>query len=384
MTGLGVYVHVPFCASRCHYCDFVTVTGHEGQRELYIDAVLAEAELAWTQLERESLHAEPIISVFVGGGTPTLLGPQGISRLLQGLAARLPLASCAEITVEANPETVDDALTEALVSSGVTRVSLGVQSMDARVLHVLGRGHGPQRVLEATETLRAGGVHRLNLDVIYGSPSESDQAWRQTLQTVLEVDPEHVSAYALTIEPATRFGRMVAVGALQTPPEDLLADRYTQACTMLAGAGYRHYEVSNWAKGLLDAEGLPKEVSRHNLGYWQRRPYIGLGVGAHEQLGRERRWNTRGLRTYLETVARGARAIDGREVLDASTEAFEEVALALRLSVGLDEVRARQLGVRLEAVDELRLLGLLEPGPRLRPTERGMLLHGELVSRLAA
>jgi putative oxygen-independent coproporphyrinogen III oxidase len=370
----GVYVHVPFCLSRCHYCDFVTYTGMEGLRRPYAAALLEEAAVAAADLGPEPPQ---VTSVFVGGGTPTLLPPEDLGRLLARLRELLPFAPGAEVTVEANPETVEAAVAEGLAGAGVTRVSMGAQSFDDRVLAALGRVHDAARVGAAVATLRAAGVPALNLDLIYGAPGEDAGSWAASLEAALALEPEHLSAYALTIEPATKFGRLVAAGRMAEPGEDDLADRYDTACSVLAAAGYRHYEVSNWAR--------PGHGSRHNLTYWRRGRYLGLGAGAHEFDGATRRWNVAGVPAYLAAVREGRRPTSGEERLDPAQARFEALALRLRTVDGLGPGEARALGTDPggPAARELRTAGLLAPGPGLRPTEKGMFLHGEVLARLA-
>ncbi|HEX3214029.1 MAG TPA: radical SAM family heme chaperone HemW [Actinomycetota bacterium] len=370
----GVYVHVPFCLTRCHYCDFVTYTGMEGLRRPYAAALLEEAAMAAAALGPVS----PLVtSVFVGGGTPTLLPAEDLARLLARLRELLPFADGAEVTVEANPETVEPAMAEGLAGAGVTRVSMGAQSFDDRVLAGLGRSHDAARVAAAVATLRAAGVPALNLDLIYGGPGEDAGSWSATLEAALALGPEHLSAYALTIEPATKFGRLVAAGRMAEPGEDDLADRYEAACSALAAAGYHHYEVSNWARA--------DQASRHNLTYWRRGRDLGLGAGAHEFDGTTRRWNLDGVPAYLAAVGEGRRPTSGEERLDPGQARFEALALRLRTVDGLDPGEARSLGVDPggSQVGELRTAGLLTPGPGLRLTEKGMFLHGEVVARLA-
>jgi putative oxygen-independent coproporphyrinogen III oxidase len=410
----GVYVHVPFCLTRCHYCDFVTYTGMEGLRRPYAAALLAEAELAVAELGGAAARRElPVVtSVFVGGGTPTLLPPGDLARVLERLRELLPVAPDAEVTVEANPETVDRALAHGLVTAGVTRVSLGAQSFDDRVLAALGRPHDAAQVARAVAALRAAAGARpggldLSLDLIFGCPEEDEASWARSLETAVALGPEHLSAYALTIEPATKFGRLVAAGHMAEPDEDLLADRYESACFVLAGAGYVHYEVSNWARGPRDASGMPAHASRHNRTYWRRGAYLGLGAGAHEFLlerpgrppgppgpgglaspigsGGVRRWNLRGVPEYLAAVREGRRPTEGHETLDQRQARFEALALRLRTVDGIAPDEARALGVDPDGpqVAELRSAGLLAAHPGLRLTERGMFLHGEVTSRLA-
>jgi putative oxygen-independent coproporphyrinogen III oxidase len=373
--AFGVYVHVPFCLSRCHYCDFVTYTGMEGLRRPYAAALLDEAGLAVAGLGPEP---PTVTSVFVGGGTPTLLPTGDLARVLERLRALLPHAPGAEVTVEANPETVDRAVAEGLAAAGVTRVSMGAQSFDDRVLATLGRTHGAARVGEALATLRAAGVPAVNLDLIYGCPGEDDASWAATLAAAVGLGPEHLSAYALGIEPATRFGRLVMGGHMTAPDDDLLADRYEAACAALAGAGYVHYEVSNWGRE-------PAYASRHNLTYWRRGRYLGLGAGAHEFDGATRSWNVAGVPAYLAAVRAARRPTAGQERLGSAEARFEALALRLRIADGLDPAEARALGVDPGGAPaaELRDAGLLAPGPRVRLTERGMFLHGEVVARLA-
>jgi putative oxygen-independent coproporphyrinogen III oxidase len=372
--SFGVYVHVPFCLTRCHYCDFVTYTGMEGLRRPYAAAVAEEAALAVAALGPEP---PPVTSVFVGGGTPTLLPAEDLGRLLDRLRELLAFAPGAEVTVEANPETVDAATAAGLAGAGVTRVSMGAQSFDDRVLAALGRVHDAARVGAAVATLRAAGVPALNLDLIYGGPGEDDRSWAASLEAAIALEPEHLSAYALTIEPATKFGRLVAAGGMAEPAEDDLADRYETACAVLAGAGYGHYEVSNWAR--------PGHASRHNLTYWRRGRYLGLGAGAHEFDGTTRRWNLAGVPAYLEAVHDGRRPTEGQERLDPGQARFEALALRLRTVEGLTPEEARTLGVDPagDEAEQLRSAGLLASGPGLVLTEKGMFLHGEVVARLA-
>ena len=380
-AGFGVYVHVPFCLHRCHYCDFVTYTGMEGLRRPYAAALRTEAELAVRALGGP---LPEVTSIFVGGGTPTLLPPADLAAVLERLGDLLPVAPGAEVTVEANPETVDDAVAAGLAAAGVTRVSMGAQSFDPTVLAELGRTHGPETVPEAVGRLRRAGVPAISLDLIYGSPSEDDRSWAATLDAALALAPEHLSAYALTIEPATRFGRLVAAGQLDEPDDDELADRYEHACAVLAAHGFGHYEVSNWATGPPGPDGLPARASRHNLTYWRRGRYLGLGAGAHEFTGQERRWNVAGVPAYLAAVRAGRRPTAGGERLDTEQARFETLALRLRTADGLGPEEAAVLGVDPggPVVAHLRAAGLLATGPGVALTERGMFLHGDVVGRL--
>jgi oxygen-independent coproporphyrinogen-3 oxidase len=390
----GVYVHVPFCQTRCHYCDFVTYTGMESLRRPYAAALVSEAELAVAGLGAAGPPPR-VSSVFVGGGTPTLLPPADLAAVLRRLRDLLDHAPSVEITVEANPETVDRPLADGLVAAGVTRVSLGAQSFDDRVLTALGRPHDSRRVGAAVATLReaAAAARRpldLNLDLIFGCPGEDAASWERTLRAAVAIAPQHLSAYALTIEAATKFGRLVAAGRMEEPDEDLLADRYERTCAALGDAGYAHYEVSNWAMGPCDPDGMPAHASLHNRTYWRRGGYLGIGAGAHEfeadPAGHGvRRWNLAGVPEYLAEVHAGRRPTAGHEALDASQARFEALALRLRTVDGLEPAEAAALGVDSAGAGaaELRAAGLLGPGPGLRLTERGMFMHGEVTSRLA-
>lgn len=389
----GVYVHVPFCQTRCHYCDFVTYTGMEALRRPYAGALAAEAELAVAALD--DAERPTVTSVFVGGGTPTLLPPADLGAVLDRLRELLDHSPEVEVTVEANPETVDRALADGLVAAGLTRVSLGAQSFDDRVLAALGRPHDAERAGLAVATLRAaasaaGRRLDLNLDLIFGCPEEDAASWERSLEVAVAIGPEHLSAYALTIEPATKFGRLVAAGRMAEPDEDLLADRYEHACAVLAASGYAHYEVSNWARGHRDPGGFPSHASLHNRTYWRRGPYLGLGAGAHEFVPDPdgygpRRWNVPGVPDYLAAVRAGRRPTLGEEALDGAQARFEALALRLRTLDGLDAEEAAALGVDAAGAGaaELRAAGLLVAGPGLRLTERGMFMHGEVTSRLA-
>jgi putative oxygen-independent coproporphyrinogen III oxidase len=390
----GVYVHVPFCHTRCHYCDFVTYTGMESLRRPYAAALGTEAELAVAGL-RAGGPLPRLSSVFVGGGTPTLLPPSDLAAVLRRLRDLLDHAPSIEITVEANPETVDRPLADGLVAAGVTRVSLGAQSFDDRVLAALGRPHDSRRVGAAVATLReaaaaAGRPLDLNLDLIFGCPGEDAGSWERTLRAAIAMGPGHLSAYALTIEAATKFGRLVAAGRMEEPDEDLLADRYERTCAALGDAGYAHYEVSNWALGPCDPDGMPAHASLHNRTYWRRGAYLGIGAGAHEFEAERaghgvRRWNLAGVPEYLAEVHAGRRPTAGHEALDGAQARFEALALRLRTVDGLEPAEAAALGVEPEGAGaaELRAAGLLGPGPGLRLTERGMFMHGEVTSRLA-
>jgi len=362
----GIYVHVPFCLTRCGYCDFNAYAGLDHLAPRYVAALRAEADLAargWAE--------ERIVSVFLGGGTPTTLDPDDLGGLLVHLRERFDVDHDAEITIEANPDTVDAAKLEELLRVGFARVSMGAQSFDPSVLDALERVHSPESVGRAVMAAREAGVENLSLDLIYGAHGETLESWRRTLEQAIDLASEHVSAYALTIEPATPLGRKVEAGLVPPPDPDTQADMFLAACELLGQAGYGHYEVSNWAR--------PGYECRHNLGYWERRPYLGLGAGAHSYRDRRRWWNLRPPESYLEAVESGRAPTGGEEQLEPEDDYLEEVFLRLRTLEGIPEswVDEDRLGPLLDG-------GLLERRHRdVAPTERGMLLLNELVLAVA-
>ncbi len=282
------------------------------------------------------------------------------------------LAPGAEVTTEANPDTVDEASLRSLREAGCERLSMGAQSFDPAVLASLERLHSAEGVRVAFAAARAAGYDNVNLDLIYGANGESIDSWERTLRETISLAPEHISAYALTIEPATPLGRAVAGGLTPAPDPDLQADMYGVACQLLGEAGYRHYEVSNWAK--------PGFECRHNVGYWERRAYLGLGAGAHSYRENHRWWNVRPPEVYMERVERGELPLGGEERLDPSDAYLEEVFLRMRVLEGIPS----------SWIDEQVLAPFIETGliadqaGALVPTERGMLLLNELVLALTA
>jgi putative oxygen-independent coproporphyrinogen III oxidase len=366
-TTAGIYVHVPFCLTRCGYCDFNAYAGLDGLKPRYLLALLAEASLA-----APAWHDVEVGSVFLGGGTPTTMEPADLKSLLTHLRDRFAIADDAEITTEANPDTVDRVRLEQLRAAGFGRLSMGAQSFDPAVLRALERVHSPESVRRAFRAAREAGYDNVNLDLIYGADGEGLDSWEDTLRQTVTLAPEHVSAYALTIEPATPLGRKVAAGEVPAPDPDLQADMFAAACDVLASAGYVHYEVSNWAK--------PGYECRHNLGYWERRPYLGLGAGAHSYRDARRWWNVRPPEDYLARVERGELPEGGAEELEPSDAYLEEVFLRLRTLEGIPASWVEPAVA--EPYLETGLLTL--DGASLVPTERGMLLLNELVLALAA
>ena len=367
MSDVGIYVHVPFCLTRCGYCDFNAYAGLDHLAPRYVRALLAEAGLAapaWADDE--------VVSIFFGGGTPTTLDVADLKGVLTHVRDRFAVRDDAEVSIEANPDTVDVAKLEGLLAAGFDRLSMGAQSFDRGVLAALERLHSPDSVRRAFVAARAAGYENVNLDLIYGADGEGLDSWERTLEQAIDLSPEHISAYALTIEPATALGRKVSAGSVPAPDPDLQADMFSAACDLLRGAGYGHYEVSNWAK--------PGYECRHNLGYWERRAYVGLGAGAHSFRENRRWWNVRPPEEYMAAVEAGQLPTGGDEQLDPSDAYLEEVFLRLRILQGIPA----------SWVDAAVALPFLENGllqeddGSLVPTERGMLLLNELVLALAA
>jgi oxygen-independent coproporphyrinogen-3 oxidase len=324
--GFGVYVHVPFCASRCGYCDFNTYTAGEGVDPTgYADTVLAELALAERVLDGSVPRVD---TVFVGGGTPTLLPPGELGRILEGIDRTWGLAPGAEVSTEANPESVTPASLAALRGAGFTRISLGMQSTAAHVLRILDRRHTPGRAVAAAAEARAAGFEHVNLDLIYGTPGETSADFANSLAAVLDAGVDHVSAYALIVEDGTRMAARMRRGELPYPDDDVAADRYLAADYTLSGAGLDWYEVSNWAAS-------PGARCRHNLIYWTGGDWWGLGPGAHSHVGGVRWWNVRHPATYAGRLADGRSPGQGRELLTAQERRAEDVMLRLRLADGL-------------------------------------------------
>ncbi len=358
----GVYVHVPWCTSRCGYCDFNTyVPGRlaGASPATYVDTALAEIAL---------MPARRPDTVFFGGGTPTLLEAGDLGRVL---AALDPLPG-AEVTIEANPETVDERKLSALRAAGFTRVSIGMQSVRAHVLTTLERAHTPGAATRAARAARRAGFAHVSLDLIYGTPGETDGDWRASLEAAVAAGPDHVSAYALSLEPGTRLARQVRAGLVPIPDEDGLARRYEIADAALGDAGYEWYEISNWAR-------TPAARCRHNLAYWHDGDWWAIGPGAHGHVGGTRFWTHKHPAQHARAVHAGERPIAGSETLDPGQRALERTMLGLRLREGLPAG-----GFDSAAVAALRADGLLrDDGDRVVLTLRGRRLADGVIRALA-
>ncbi len=369
---LGVYVHVPFCATRCGYCDFNTYTPREAggtdATGSYVDAVIAEARLAAQVLGPGRPAAS---TVHLGGGTPTLLTPAQVGRILDAVREHLGVRDDAEITIEANPESVDPASLAALRAAGVDRISIGMQSAAPHVLATLDRAHTPGRAVAAAVEARAAGFTVVGLDLILGTPGESDEDWERTVDEALGAEPDRLSVYALTVEPGTALAARVRRGTVAAPDPDAAARRYEHADAVLSAAGLHWYELANWSTG-------PATRSAHNHGYWVGGDWWGLGPGAHSHVAGVRWWNVLRPASHARALAEGRSPAAGREVLDEETRRVERVMLELRLVEGLPVDVLRDDGR--VAAERAARDGLLEPAA-LRADGRCVLtLAGRLVA----
>ncbi|WP_298176541.1 radical SAM family heme chaperone HemW [Saccharomonospora sp.] len=373
----GVYVHVPFCATRCGYCDFNTYTAGELGTAVspasWLDGLRRELDLAATTLGAPP----PADTVFVGGGTPSLLGADGLARVLDAVRDAFGLAADVEVTTESNPESTSPEFFSGLREAGYTRVSLGMQSTAPHVLRVLDRVHTPGRPTQAAAEAREAGFEHVNLDLIYGTPGERTADLRASVEAVLEAGVDHVSAYALIVEEGTALARRVRKGEIPAPDDDVLAADYELIDSMLTDAGLRWYEVSNWAAS-------PSARCRHNLGYWLGGDWWGAGPGAHSHVGGVRWWNVKHPARYASVLADGKLPVAGHEELTDADRHLERVMLELRLADGLPLDALDDAGVReaKQAVDD----GLLDRGAaaegRAVLTDRGRLLADAVVRRL--
>jgi oxygen-independent coproporphyrinogen-3 oxidase len=367
----GVYVHVPFCFTRCGYCDFNTYTPAElggANPDAWVAALATELELAAARV-----GGRHVDTVFVGGGTPSLLGAQRLARVLGHVREHFELADGAEVTTEANPESTSPAFFEAIRAAGYTRVSLGMQSVSPFVLGTLDRIHSPGRPVAAAREARAAGFEHLNIDLIYGTPGETDDDLLRSVDAALEAGVDHVSAYSLIVEEGTALARRVRSGELPAPEPDVAAHRYELVDARLRAAGMEWYEVSNWSR--------PGAACRHNLGYWGGGQWWGAGPGAHSFDGTLRWWNVKHPNTYAQLLDQRALPVAGFEELSATDRHTEEVMLALRMRDGLaltvlDADERERAAI---AVSD----GLLEnDGQRLVLTDRGRLLADAVVRSL--
>ncbi len=398
--GISLYVHVPFCLSKCPYCDFNTYQGIESQFGDFLTAVIQELK-AWSV----ALGRPAVNTIFLGGGTPSYLPDGDVGRILDAIAGNYPVRADAEITAECNPNDLTAARCADLRAAGVNRVSIGVQSMDNGLLAMLGRRHDADEAAEALARCRQAGFDNVNLDLMYGLPQQDMVQWRDTVAQVIELEPEHLSLYSLTLEEGTPLRRWVEQGRLPEPDPDLAADMYDHARVALADAGYRHYEISNWSRGGRESE--------HNLAYWHNLEWLGVGPGAHSSLrvvdGEAvgcRFWTVHSPRDYTRragawaTEARpwapvsadsigAVSTVDDLEIIDEATAASETMFLGLRLLDGMDlSAASAQIGIDLAARYERELADLTAEGlllwetdGRLRLAEEAYLVANQVFTR---
>lgn len=375
----GVYLHVPFCRVRCGYCDFNTYTAEElrgTKRSDYASQAAIEVELGARVLEQAGLPPREASTVFFGGGTPTLLPASDLVSMLEAVRSAWGIAQGAEVTTEANPDSVDLGYLRTLKSAGFTRVSFGMQSAVPHVLATLERTHDPERIPLVVEWAREAGLD-VSLDLIYGTPGESIDDWRRSLEHAIAQQPDHLSAYALIVEDGTKLARQIRRGEVGQPDDDLEADMYELADRMLTSAGYEWYEVSNWARG-------SEHASRHNLAYWRGHDWWGVGPGAHSHVGGVRWWNVKHPAAYADRVLAGHSPAAGRETLDAATRRTESILLLSRIRDGL--VIADLDPAARSAVAGLIADGLVDGSAAVRSslvlTVQGRLLADAVVRRL--
>jgi putative oxygen-independent coproporphyrinogen III oxidase len=381
--AFGLYVHIPFCAVRCGYCDFNTYTATElgggASQDAYAGTAVAEVDFAAAVLRDSGLPARPLSTVFFGGGTPTLLPAEDLARILTAAIGAWGLQPGAEVTTEANPDSVTPASLQLLADAGFTRVSFGMQSAVPHVLKVLDRTHTPSRVPEAVRWARDAGL-AVSLDLIYGTPGESLADWQYSLETALSYGPDHISAYALIVEEGTKLAAQIRRGEVPGIDDDDHAAKYELADELISAAGLGWYEVSNWARS-------PEQACRHNLAYWRGDDWWGVGPGAHSHVGGVRWWNVKHPTAYANRLGSGLSPAAGRETLDSATRNVERVMLEARLNSGLEISSLGGLGdTGRHAVAGLIADGLVDPAAafkgRLVLTLRGRLLADAVVRRI--
>lgn len=367
---MHLYLHIPFCARRCSYCDFAIAVRKRVPSRAYADVVLKEWQQTLRRSDAQEILGSGVDTLYFGGGTPSLLESDELARVVEGITAHHPLVAGAEVTLEANPDDVTAERAAAWRSVGVNRVSLGVQSFDPAVLAWMHRTHRAEQVAPAVAALRGAGIGEISLDLIFAMPAELPRDWPRDLELALALGPDHLSLYGLTVEDHTPLARWISRLQVRGAEDDRYAAEFLRAHSTLAGAGLEHYEVSNYAR--------PGKRARHNSAYWRRATYIGLGPSAHSAYGRERQWNVREWAAYERTLRAGGSAVGGREVLDAAAMALEELYLGLRTA---DGIAADRLPAPVVAnwVDE----GWAERGDRVRLTPEGWLRLDALVAMVS-
>ncbi|HMK57273.1 MAG TPA: radical SAM family heme chaperone HemW [Dissulfurispiraceae bacterium] len=365
-----LYVHIPFCLSKCIYCDFYSVPKDDLLIDQYMKALCKEMEM------REG-HATALEGIYIGGGTPSVLKEAHTDMLMAQVKTVFGIAKCAEITSEANPGTLTERGVAGILKAGINRISLGVQSLDNNDLSLLGRTHNSAEALTAISVARSGGFDNLSIDLIYGIPGQHINSWKRTLEDAVSLSPEHVSAYELTPEKNTPLYAELKAGRLCLPDEDAVAEMYYSAIDLLEDNRYRHYEISNFAR--------PGYECRHNLNYWNRGQYLGVGAGAHSFLAGCRKANVGDVGQYIATILEGGIPVIEEKLLTGQDELEEFLFLGLRKREGIDIDRLPQWAAEKvrEALDELVIEGLLEyTSNRIRLTRRGLIICNAVIVRL--
>lgn len=366
--AIGLYIHIPFCIKKCSYCDFVSFPMNPGAAGPYIKALLGEISLYARDLQESE---KKISSIFIGGGTPTCLPAADLAAVLKNVESAFCILPGCEITVEANPGTVNPLYLKELKAAGVNRLSLGIQSLNEQILKSLGRIHSAREAVEAVKWSREAGLQNINLDLICGIPGQSSEDWLDTIKRAVELAPEHIAVYGLQLEKNTPLERAVARGEVESCPEEMELFMYRTAVEFLISHGYDHYEISNFAR--------PGMRCAHNLGYWLNLPYLGLGVGAHSFFKNRRFSNERSVEGYLEKVLREEYPVEGAETISKEMEMSETMFLGLRLVEGVNlKLFEERFGRRAEDVYHNEITRLLEAGlvesggGRLRLTGKGL------------
>lgn len=374
----SAYLHVPFCRVRCGYCDFNTYTATElrgARQDEYAETLMREIDLARDVLDAAG-GIRPLDTVFFGGGTPTLLPPGDLARMLGHAVDAFGIRNGAEVTVEANPDTVSPEVVRTLVDAGVNRLSIGMQSAVPHVLAALDRTHRPENVEAAVNAAREGGLD-VSVDLIYGAPGESLADWEASLDAALSLEPDHISAYALIIEDGTKLARQIRRGEVPAPDDDLQADMYELADSRLAAAGFEWYEVSNWARGSEQGT-TSSHASRHNLAYWRGSDWWGFGPGAHSHVAGLRWWNVKHPAAYAQRLHAGESPAAGRERPDQEAQTLERVLLQSRLAEGLPIVDIAES--HRSRVAELISDGLVDAAAAVRDRRVRLTLRGRLLA----
>jgi oxygen-independent coproporphyrinogen-3 oxidase len=387
---IALFVFIPFCKIKCTYCDFNVYAHLARWRESYAEAVVRE--IAESRVQSPELTAR---SVYLGGGTPSLMPVPAIEKILRACRDTFALLPNAEITLEANPGSIDVDYLRALRAMGINRLSLGVQAFEDATLRRLNRGHTVVDALTTFERARQAGFNNISLDFIYGLPLQTLEEWRATLSRAVTLQPEHLSLYALKVEEGTGLAHQIQRGIYPMPDDDLAAEMYELAEETLDAAGYAQYEISNWARELSTSNlepltsNLEPRTSKHNLTYWRNEPYLGFGAGAHSSFGGERYWNVLSPVEYIQRIERGASVVAGREKISRELEMAETMILGLRLNEGIvfeefvqryGEDAREKYARQLREVSELGLVELTNV--RVRLTPRGRLLSNEVFWRL--